>query len=760
MSKAHSPKSSTAAWSRSIRRRLSAEALALLGVVCWLLVLACAASADSCPNAAFRVAAAANLPDCRAYEMVSPPNKNGYDIDFGNQAVAISGNSVTYDSLGAFASNPAGSFFNQYLSTRGPSGWTTLGISPPQASAYQEPAGSGYEGFSTDLSQMVVQSDFPTPDQATAGTFDLFLRNPDGSFHLLDPKEPTGLAEAFVPAFRGASSDYSHIAFESPGALTPNAPPFDNSDKVYEWVNGQLSLVSILPNGTAIDGVIDAPGGAPMLHAVSADGSRVYWGDNSFIYVRANGSTTQIDRSECKACTTAAGPDSFWTASTDGSKAIFTSKDRLTDGSTANQNGTGAGDLYRYDANSRPLHLTDLTVDHNLTDTGGADVQGVVGTSADGSYVYFVANGVLAPGAKPGDCSGGTTGCSLYLWHSGTTRFIATLGNLDSAVWTSSGAFAASEFAQVSSDGLHLLFSSVAPLAAGYANANHSEVYRYDAAGSGKLACVSCYPSNAPATGDAVLSAPADIGVSPTNAVLTSINNMSSDGGRVFFESTQSLVPQATNGTDDVYEWEANGTGSCQTAGGCVYLISTGRSGSPSHFLDATASGNDVFVLTREQLVGQDTDQNLDVYDARVGGGFPQPPPAPQPCSGEDCHGQLTNAPSIPVAASVTFFGPGNARSASSPASVSVFNRTVHGTRFFVRVKVPGAGRITITGAQIDSARRFVARAGTYRLRVGLTRKARSALRHKRKLKLRVRVSYVAADGQGASRVITLAVES
>jgi hypothetical protein len=91
---------------------------------------------------------------------------------------------------------------------------------------------------------------------------------------------------------------------------------------------------------------------------------------------------------------------------------------------------------------------------------------------------------------------------------------------------------------------------------------------------------------------------------------------------------------------------------------------------------------------------------------------------------------------------------------------VSVFNRTVHGTRFFVRVKVPGAGRITITGAQIDSARRFVARAGTYRLRVGLTRKARSALRHKRKLKLRVRVSYVAADGQGASRVITLAVES
>jgi hypothetical protein len=286
-------------------------------------------------------------------------------------------------------------------------------------------------------------------------------------------------------------------------------------------------------------------------------------------------------------------------------------------------------------------------------------------------------------------------------------------------------------------------------------------LYNYDAKTGGPPACISCAGlSGAQITGDAVLSAPSDIGVENVAAFTTTINNMSPDASLVFFESNQSLVPQATNSTDNVYEWEANGMGSCQTAGGCIYLISTGRSGSPSHFLDATANGNDVFFLTREQLVGQDTDQNLDVYDARVGGGFPQPPPAPQPCSGEGCHGQPSNAPSIPVAASVTFVGPGNASPApSTPTSISVFTRTVHGTAFFVRVKVPGPGRITITGVQIGTVRRFVARAGTYRLRVHMTRKARRALRHKRKVKLRMRVSYVAADGQGSSRVITLTVD-
>jgi hypothetical protein len=243
---------------------------------------------------------------------------------------------------------------------------------------------------------------------------------------------------------------------------------------------------------------------------------------------------------------------------------------------------------------------------------------------------------------------------------------------------------------------------------------------------------------------------------------LQTINNMSSDGSRVFFETTQPLVALDTNGTDDVYEWVATGTGGCTTPRGCIYLISTGGSSSPSHFLDATASGNDVFFLARQQLVGQDTDQNLDVYDARVGGGFPQPPPATAPCSGDACRGQPTTTPGEPVAASVTFFGPGNPTpgSPTTPRSstVRVLTRTVHGSTFFVRVKVPDKGKITISGTGIRTVRRFIARGGTYRIRVELTRKARSRLRHKGKLKLKVLVAYAPAGGLGSSQTIRLTV--
>jgi hypothetical protein len=87
----------------------------------------------------------------------------------------------------------------------------------------------------------------------------------------------------------------------------------------------------------------------------------------------------------------------------------------------------------------------------------------------------------------------------------------------------------------------------------------------------------------------------------------------------------------------DTYEWESPGTGSCAVGGnnyspqdeGCLYLISSGKSDWPNLFADSSASGNDVFFFSREGLVGQDKDELLDVYDARVGGGIASQNPAP-----------------------------------------------------------------------------------------------------------------------------------
>jgi hypothetical protein len=133
---------------------------------------------------------------------------------------------------------------------------------------------------------------------------------------------------------------------------------------------------------------------------------------------------------------------------------------------------------------------------------------------------------------------------------------------------------------------------------------------------------------------------------------------LSSDGRRVFFESSDALVPQDSNGTTDVYEWESNGTRTCTRVEGCISLISAGTSSVPSYFIDASESGSDVFFITASSLVTGDPGL-VDLYDARENGGFPAPPPPPAPCEGDACQSPAS-APSDPTPASTGFSGPGS----------------------------------------------------------------------------------------------------
>jgi hypothetical protein len=139
-----------------------------------------------------------------------------------------------------------------------------------------------------------------------------------------------------------------------------------------------------------------------------------------------------------------------------------------------------------------------------------------------------------------------------------------------------------------------------------------------------------------------------------------------SDSGRLFFNSSDTLVPSDTNGTEDVYEFEPPGVGSCTSesatfgigSGGCVDLVSSGTSKEESAFLDASETGDDVFFLTSAQLSLSDRDGVPDVYDARVGGGFPEPQ-APPACEGDACQSPVA-APNDPTPGSLTYVGPGN----------------------------------------------------------------------------------------------------
>jgi hypothetical protein len=275
-----------------------------------------------------------------------------------------------------------------------------------------------------------------------------------------------------------------------------------------------------------------------------------------------------------------------------------------------------AGHLYRY------LAATNTAVDL----TPGGEVKGVLGASAEGNRVYFQ------------DSAG------LELWEEGATRLVAA----GAATTLASDYPPATGTARVSADGRILAFLSAAELA-GYDNLDagtgtrDTELYLYDADGAGTLICASCNPTGERPRGSA------SIPGAEVNGTTTAYRPrvLSSDGRRLVFDSSDRLVVADTNSRPDVYQWEAQGEGSCAVSAGCVDLISSGRSADGARFLDAGADGNDVFFLTGESLVSRDPG-SIDVYDARVGGGLPEPQP-PIPCIGDACQA-LPSAPDDPTA--------------------------------------------------------------------------------------------------------------
>jgi hypothetical protein len=175
---------------------------------------------------------------------------------------------------------------------------------------------------------------------------------------------------------------------------------------------------------------------------------------------------------------------------------------------------------------------------------------------------------------------------------------------------------------QVTPDGDVSAFSSTLPLVETAANAGHTELYRYSGT---EFDCISCNPTGSTDEGDGTLS---HLGLGLT------------DDGRVFFNSAQALAPRDGDEKIDVYEWEGEGAGNCQTAGGCVGLVSTGTSRFDAKLITASSDATDAFFFTRDTLVPQDENGILTkIYDARELGGFPYIPP-PVPCKASDeCHG-------------------------------------------------------------------------------------------------------------------------
>jgi hypothetical protein len=190
-----------------------------------------------------------------------------------------------------------------------------------------------------------------------------------------------------------------------------------------------------------------------------------------------------------------------------------------------------------------------------------------------------------------------------------------------------------------------------------------AEFYVYSA-DTNHLACVTCNPSGAPATAEPEIGVRAGTGAAGTSTHLN--HAIVDDGSRVFFSTAEALVQSDVNGKVDVYQYDV--------ADGTVHLISSGRSTSNSYFMDATADGGNVFFLTRDALVGWDTDGSEDLYDARVDGGFPGPSAPPPACSGDVCQGSLSGVPNSITFASNTIAATGNLKPVSNKVVTRLSN--------------------------------------------------------------------------------------
>jgi hypothetical protein len=735
------------------------------------------------------------LPDNRGYEQVSPVEKNGSDImaDSARTRAAGDGDAVQYSSLGVFADAHGTGVATEYIAQRTRTGWGTHSITPtqdPQAigpyiSLSIEPRYMG--DLAEDLSKGVLISvtDLDGLPNLTNGRH-LFVRDDlldagQGSYELISDATSPLVARFYVPKPAGASADFSHVLFSANVSLTADTTPSSQacvlfnincSPLLYEWVRGSgVRLAGVLPEeegGGPASRSIAGQGSiltAYTPHTISRDGRRIFFTvpttNQAFVgalYMREDGQrTVRLNASE-KTPPDAPQPAQYWDASSDGSKVFFTSDEQLTE--------TEGSGLYRWDADAPPgARLTLLSVDEEPSDPSATTAIGVFGASEDGSIVYFLGQTQLQPGQPPA----GADEFLIYQWDAdrATPLYVGRL-TVDEGDSLNPNWALRHKTSRVTPQG-DLLFISRAETGlvdavqgtCGSARCAQVYLYRHAADGeAGHLVCASCRPDNQAPGADARVTFREVTGGASTNAYLHRL--ASDDGGRVFFSTQESLVAEdRNNGRFDVYTYDA--------ANGQLHLISAGSGTSDAYFMDADRSGGDVFFLTRTSLVGWDTDDNVDLYDARVGGGFPEPEPARPPCQGDECRDTTTGvARPRRSPGSVMARRPERARFERHrpvfhvhPLGRRQVQRLAAGRFARLRVGVSERGRVRARARAraggrlrtVAAASRTASGGGIVVLRLRLSRSALTHLRARGRLRLTIAVSYSPVSGIQRERV-------
>lgn len=661
---------------------------------------------ESCPNESFRTGLSANLPDCRAYELVSPVFKEGATLN--PPYLSSDGSHVIAFALGAFAgteseaNNALGGPVYEFSRTG--SGWVASSLDPP-ASRFPNLL---FLGPSSDLTKTLWEL---RESSQSVDDGDLYVRGSDARFVKIGPLMPPsrssgppggasgeGLPFESGVVYAGASADLSHVLIsyqppdeESRSILWPGDNTLGTTRSLYEYANTgavRPELVGVDEEGKLISRCGTELGGekeAEKYNAISSSGERVLFtalhatGEGvqcspssvdhgpevNELYDRVGGVDTvpisEPSHSQCNRCLhTGEGEKSsaeFQGASEDGSKVFFTTEQELLEGQATKN-------LYEFDFEA-PFGQRIVLVSKG---SSAPEVQGVARVSEDGSHVYFVARGILTTGANREGRSPTPGADNLYVFErnasdpSGHLTFIVTLSEGDDRDWSEND----QRPVQATPNGRFLVFASA------------SRIFKYDTEAE-TLVSVSLAHT-------AQITEPVyTLTSSPT--IAQSGAGISNDGSDVVFTSTEAVTPGAEVAADagarSVYEYHSDGAG----ANGSVSLISDGKDISGGIALyGMDASGGDVLFQTGDPLVAADTNTEIDLYDARVDGGFPEPV-MPVACAGEACQGPQSPSSPFSPPGSLSVAGGGNLAPAAPPMHAATGSKPTPPPRALTRAQ-------------------------------------------------------------------------
>ncbi len=642
---------------------------------------------EPCPNEHVRQQMkSAYLPDCRAYELVSPENVEGAQIYPGSEALvqgwsgfpqyersAVSreiqntglANGPSrfsyYVGLGALGSLDApNSGLDQYISTRTNQGWETTYSGLQGHEAYGE-AGKVCSYTLDRCVDHFLNNPFAGEDERPRNS--AFLFDLDGK--KLGPVPTNWESVQGGERFRGevrASPDLRHVAFSSREAVFAEGGQTASPGSAYDndLATGSVKLISTLNSGEPIPGYDEGqyqfitfpPTG------ISRDGSHIVMETHapegmSRIYMRVNDVLLyEIGESGNPG---EPAPSKFIGMTNDGSRLLFLTKQSLLP-----EDSDTSADIYMWHEKGGPNGEPSLTLVSQNGSTGSGDAckaswtercsvelleteagdrsgygnrpgespygemenQDIVFGGTDSKFssetgaVFFFSPESLA-GSAP------RNGKNLYVANEGEIHYVTTVGGAQTI-----------DRIQISPDGAQAGFLTRARIT-GYENEGFEEMYSYSAAGE-VLNCVSCLPTGQP----------------PTVDVEASLNGpFMSDDGRLFFSTSDPLVPADADpySIPDVYEYTQ----------GRPQLISTGTSSNgkapggaasftaePLGLESVSSNGQDVFFSTTDTMVPQDSNGHFaKIYDARTNGGFAVAE-NPAPCvAADECHGAGSSNP-------------------------------------------------------------------------------------------------------------------